>query len=152
MPKRSKTAVAGTDELNQSPTHLLHRAEQQANNVTDRVLRLYNLTQRKYVVLLILMDGATIAQNKLMRLTGIDRSTLADMLARMVGEGLLVSEQSPEDRRANLITITKKGSQVIANVLPEVKDTEQRLIETLPVGDRDVFLRCLQVLADQVRR
>lgn len=138
--------------LETSPSHLLHRAQQRAADVTAQALRTYGLTPRQYAVLLALKADSAVTQSDLVRVTGIDRSTLADMLARMGKRSLTVSKRTETDQRANLVTITPQGIRALEAVAPKVAEAEQRMLETLPNGVRDNFVAALQVLADQVRR
>jgi len=138
--------------LETSPAHLLHRAHQRAADVTAQALRAYSLTSRQYEVLLALKSDSAVTQSDLVRRTGIDRSTLADMLTRMSKRGLTVSKRTETDQRANLVTITDKGIRALEAVEPKVADAEQRMLDSLPSEIREPFIDGLQLLADQVRR
>jgi len=138
--------------LETSPAHLLHRAHQRAADVTAQALRAYSLTSRQYEVLLALKTDSAVTQSDLVRRTGIDRSTLADMLTRMSKRGLTVSKRTETDQRANLVTITDKGVRALEAVEPKVADAEQRMLDSLPNDIRDQFVTGLQLLAEQVRR
>lgn len=138
--------------LEASPAHLLHRAHQRAADVTAQALRAYSLTPRQYGVLLALKSDNAVTQSDLVRRTGIDRSTLADMLNRMGKRGLTVSKRTETDQRANLVTITDKGSRALEAVEPKVVEAEQRMLDSLPADIRDIFMTGLQLLAEQVRR
>src|ERR1700741_522703 len=65
-------------KLATSPSHLLHRAEQLA---TDRFSELGgdSITLRQFTVLAAIAEQPGLSQSDLVRVTGIDRSTLADM-------------------------------------------------------------------------
>lgn len=71
-------------ELKSSPVHLLRRCGQYAADLFDAETRGSDLTPRQLTVLIAVEadDGAT--QTALVAATGIDRSTLADMVARMI--------------------------------------------------------------------
>lgn len=138
--------------LDKSPAHLLHRAQQRAADVTAQALRSYGLTPRQYAVLLALKTDSAVTQSDLVRRTGIDRSTLADMLSRMGKRSLTTSKRTEADQRANLVTITPQGLRALEAVAPKVADAEQRMLDTLPHDVRDHFVIALQVLAEQVRR
>ena len=138
--------------LERSPSHLLHRAQQRASDVTAQALRAYGLTTRQYAVLVALRSDSAVTQSDLVRRTGIDRSTLADMLNRMSKRSLTMSKRTETDQRANLVTITPKGLRALEAVAPRVADAEQRMLDTLPSAMRENFVSALQVLADQVRR
>jgi len=138
--------------LDGSPGHLLHRAQQRAADMTAQALRAYGLTPRQFAVLLTLKSDEGVTQSELVRRTGIDRSTLADMLARLGKRGLIASRRTESDQRANSVTITPEGQRALEAVKPKVVEAERRMLDSLPSDVRDPFVSALQHLAEQVRR
>lgn len=45
--------------------------------------------------------------------TGIDRSTMADVIRRLVSKGLLTVQRSAHDRRTNSVRLTREGKNVL---------------------------------------
>src|SRR5690554_3209641 len=94
----------GLKALARSPSHLLHRALQ-------RALDLWTLelgdaaapSQRQYAVLAAAAAEPGLTQAALVRATGIDRSTLAEMVARMATLGHLERDRSSSDGRAKTV-------------------------------------------------
>ncbi len=152
--KNSTQDIEEADDfsLDGSPGHLLHRAQQRAADMTAQALRAYGLTPRQFAVLLTLRPDEGVTQSELVRRTGIDRSTLADMLARLGKRGLIASRRTESDQRANSVTITPEGSRALEAVKPKVVEAERRMIASLPSDVRDPFVSALQHLAEQVRR
>src|SRR5215469_17566675 len=100
--------------LERSPSHLLHRALQRALDVYAETAGPTAVTQRQYAVLSAVAMREGLTQADLVRATGIDRSTLAELVARMLGKGLLARERSNEDGRANTVSLTDKGRTALA--------------------------------------
>ena len=100
MAKSAKIAVTS---LEQSPSHLLHRALQLALDLYAVETGPGAVTQRQYAVLAAVAEHEGLTQTDLVRATGIDRSTLADMIARMISKGYLARERSATDGRANTV-------------------------------------------------
>ena len=82
----SDTAVG---RLESSPIHLLHRACQCAGDIFQREIDERELTPRQYAILLTVSQNEGLSQTHLVEKTGIDRSTLADVVRRMLKKGLL---------------------------------------------------------------
>lgn len=138
----SKITVAS---LERSPSHLLHCALQLALDLYAEELGAGAPTQRQYAVLAAASakEGATQAQ--LVRMTGIDRSTLADIAARMITKGLLERERSALDARANAVRLTEAGRTVLEEIAPKVQAADTRLLKRISGGKRrSVFLEMLQ--------
>jgi len=87
--------------FDRSPSHLMHRALQRALDIYAEACGPDAPTQRQYAVLASVSAREGLTQADLVKATGIDRSTLADLVARMMAKGLLARERSSEDGRAN---------------------------------------------------
>ena len=95
--------------LSESPGHLLHRAQQFAAERFTKAMAGAKLTQRQFAVLHATAEEEGLTQTQLVKSTGIDRSTLAELVARMVKNGLLEREKLPDDARANAVKLTDDG-------------------------------------------
>ncbi len=142
--KPDKGRVAALDR---SPSQLLHRALQLSLDLYAAEFGRGAVTQRQYAMLAAAAahDGAT--QTDLVRITGIDRSTLADMAARMIGKGLLERERSADDGRANAVRLTDQGRSALAEAAPRMAAVDGRLMKMLAGGRRrETFLGLLKDL------
>jgi DNA-binding MarR family transcriptional regulator len=135
--------------LERSPTHLLHRAQQAALDIYVEVLGPGAITQRQYAVLAAVADHAGATQTQLVKLTGIDRSTLADMVARMIRKDLLARERSVVDGRANAVQLTGVGREALEAALPKMEEADARLLKLISGGGRRTTL--VSILRDLVR-
>jgi hypothetical protein len=75
--------AAYSDQLQRSPVHLLHRAVQCAEDLFHGEMHRDNLTPRQVGVLIVVAEQEGLSQTGLVERTGIDRSTMADMVNRM---------------------------------------------------------------------
>ena len=91
------------------------------------------------------MDG--VSQSELVRATGIDRSPLADLVARMISKGLLERERSATDARANTVRLSDAGRVALAEGGRPATQSDQRLLQLLPPKKRESFLKTLSTLA-----
>jgi len=143
--KTAKSAAA----LDRSPSHLLHRAVQLALDIYAEELGAGAITQRQFAVLAAAAehDGAT--QTDLVRMTGIDRSTMAEMAARLISKGLLERRRSPFDARANAVSLTEAGRAVLEEARPKMAAADARVLKLISGGGRrQTFVALLQDLID----
>ena len=150
MAKDKAAAPAPVDppsDLDRSPSHLLHRALQISLDIYAEEFGENPLTQRQFAVLAAVEAREGLTQTDLVRATGIDRSTLADMAARMIAKGLLVRERSLADARANAVHLTEAGRAALADARPRMAATDDRLMALIPPGKREAFLSQLRLLA-----
>ena len=132
-----------------SPSHLIHRALQLALDIYAEETGPDGLTQRQFAVLEAVSHKAGLTQTDLVRATGIDRSTLADLVARMTTKGLLDREKSTLDARAKAVRLSPAGEAALEAARPRVEAADKRIVGLLPKGKRDVFLDLLGELAGE---
>ena len=140
----SKTLHAGDAGLDRSPSHLLHRALQLALDIYVEELGPGSLTQRQYAVLSAVAAKEGCTQSELVRATGIDRSTLAELVARLIGKGLLGRERSTLDARANTVRLTPEGRAAVEAAAPRVALADDRILALMPAARRDGFIKTLR--------
>lgn len=139
--------MAKTFDLDTSPGHLLRRANQYANDLYTNEQDAKVLTQRQFAVLFAVDRNEGMTQTELVDATGIDRSTLADMIVRMQNRDLLARKRTEEDQRANSVKITAQGRRALKAAMPAVLKSEARILEALPARLRVDFIKCLTILA-----
>ena len=137
-----------TKVLEGSPTHLLHRVLQLALDYHAEAAGPEGLTQRQYAVLAAAAGKAGLTQSELVRATGIDRSTLAELVARMETRGLVARERSAADARANSVHLTEAGAAALEAGAEPATAADERLLAVLPSKKRLTFVKLLSTLAD----
>ena len=148
MAKTKSGAKGGIAALEQSPSHLLHRALQRALDIYAEAFGEGGITQRQFAVLAAADEHAGATQADLVRITGIDRSTLADMARRMIGKGLLERERSNVDARANAVRLTEAGRTVLTDARPKMAAADAKLLKLISGGGRRAnFVSLLRDLA-----
>lgn len=138
--------------LNASPSHLLHRAQQIAANHSAAALKSAGVTLRQFSVLAALSGNEGVSQSDLVNATGIDRSTLADMVARMETAGLIKRADSKTDARAKSVTLTAKGKKAYDKALPAVSKADDALFSTLAKAKQDALLQGLTGLVEETEK
>ena len=133
--------------LGQSPSHLMHRALQLALDIYSEEAGADGPTQRQFAVMEAVAAKEGLTQTDLVRATGIDRSTLADLVSRMTTRGLLARERSTLDARAKAVRLSPEGLALLEAARPRVAAADKRLLGLLPKGRRDLFLELLSELA-----
>jgi len=134
--------------LKNSPGHLLRRAQQYAHDLYAKQVGSSGPTPRQYEVLHAVSRNEGLSQTDLVRQTGIDRSTLADMIARMMKKGLLSRKRTKEDARANAVSITAAGKRMLNTANSRVAKAETGALAVLPASQRSGFMKSLKAYAD----
>jgi DNA-binding MarR family transcriptional regulator len=135
--------------LKESPSHLLHRAQQFA---AERFSQDYNgpeaLTLRQYAVLRALSAASGQTQTDLVKATGVDRSTLAEMIKRLEAKRLVARERAEDDARANAVSITATGKSLLSGVTTRVSKADSAILAIVPKAQQKAFIATLQKIAD----
>ena len=130
--------------LERSPIHLLHRAVQCAADIFQGELANEDLTPRQYAVLVAVSQNEGVSQTYLVEKTGVDRSTLADIVRRMLKKGLLQRRRTKDDARAYAVRLTEEGWRVLKAADPLARRVDDKILAALPGQQRERFLQDLK--------
>ena len=139
-------------QFTRSPSHLLKRAAQYSNHIYMDAVGKSGLTHRQFTVLLAVDSNDGKSQTDLVKVTGIDRSTLADLVARLLAQGYLQRRRTKDDGRTNAIRITAIGKKMLKTALPGADEVDRQLLALVPGAERKGFLDNLILLAAEMDR
>jgi len=89
-------------------------------------------------------EGLT--QTELVDRTGIDRSTLADIVARLLSRSLIQRRRAKDDGRAYAIKLSAQGAKALRDTQPGAAAADTRLLANLPATKRQDFLEFLNMI------
>lgn len=146
MARMTDGPESGPYRLEDSPSHLLHRAEQLA---ADRFAQLVgdNVTLRQFAVLAAIQASPGLSQSDLVRATGVDRSTMADMMTRMEKRGWITRTASSLDARAQSVRLAADGVTMLAAATNHARAADAAILDALPRTKRRPFLNILTKLS-----
>jgi DNA-binding MarR family transcriptional regulator len=79
-------------------------------------------------------------------LTSVDRSTLGEILTRLVRKGFIQRRRSREDTRAKVLRLTDEGRRLLDAAEPVARNVDGLLLAALPKTQRESFLAALQAI------
>ncbi|WP_168790634.1 MarR family winged helix-turn-helix transcriptional regulator [Paraburkholderia aromaticivorans] len=89
------------------------------------------ITSVQYAALEILQITPGINQRQLGDELDVDRSTIADLVARMVRNDLIERSDDPVDKRSYVLFLTPEGKKHLATLRPRVEEVERILTARL---------------------
>lgn len=89
------------------------------------------ITSVQFAALAFLAETPGASQRELGDALEIDRSTVADLAARLERHGLVVREQDQVDRRRNVLRVTPEGQREMKRLRPHVDEVEEALTRSL---------------------
>lgn len=122
---------------------LVHRVSQKG---TEQFANAYvgEVTPRQLSVLRALKDLPGASQTALVDATGVDRSTIAEVVKRLLARGLIKRRRARLDARAYVVNLTDEGQRVLAGAVPVLATVEASMLEAIPESERQVFLAALE--------
>src|SRR6476620_11868673 len=135
-----------------SALHLLHRARQCAEVLFTNETGKADLTPRQYAILTSVQINPDISQTGLVEQTGVDRSTLADIVRRLVKKGLLQRKRTRRDARMYAVRLTAKGKSALGSVRPIAAKVDQRILSVLRSDQRGDFIAALNDIVRAMSR
>jgi DNA-binding MarR family transcriptional regulator len=127
--------------------HLLHRVSQRADDIFDKEVGDADLTPRQFAVLLSVAESDDPSQTDLVESTGIDRSTIAEMIRRMAKKGVLQRRRSRLDARAYVVRLTETGQRMLKSAEPQAQRADATVLAGLSGEQRKTFVRALKVIS-----
>lgn len=150
MARDSTSKEANPARLERSPIHLLHRAGQCAGDIFQLEMGGSDLTPRQYAVLITVSQHEGLSQTHLVEKTGIDRSTLADIVRRMLKKGLLQRRRTKEDARAYAVKLTDEGWRALKATDPVARRVDDKILAVLPSAQRERFVQDLNTIVQSI--
>jgi DNA-binding MarR family transcriptional regulator len=108
----------------------------------------FDITPVQYSILTVAGAQPGLDQAQLAYEVGVDRATLANVLARLEGKHLVKRKPSVSDKRVKLVSLTARGAAVLEQMLLPVQRAHDRTIAALPATEQAQFLKLLTRLVD----
>ena len=133
------------EDLWQHPGHLIRRALQVLNMVwADEVSR--TVTSPQFAVLNALLREPGLDQQTLGSRVALDRSTVAEVVARLTERDLVHWRRDSVDGRRKVIELTPRGEEVLQELIPRTHEMTRRLVRGLRADEEADLLRLLTLL------
>ncbi len=119
---------------------LPYRLSVLSNRISRSIAQLYEkqfrLTMPEWRVMAILGEKSGLSAGQVADRTAMDKVAVSRAVASLMAAGRLDRKTASDDRRRSVLSLSKKGKDVYAKVVPLACDYEARLIERLSPLDR----------------
>jgi DNA-binding MarR family transcriptional regulator len=122
------------------PGFLIRRLHQLHCALFLEETRGFGITPVQYSLMTTLASCGELEQSSLALYIGLERTSVAEVLPRLLSRGLLALRRSPADRRVKLIRLTAKGRSLVRKMDRPVRRAHDRTIDKLDSSARDSFL------------
>ena len=141
-------SIAGAGALWNRPGFLIRRMHQIHLALFAEECAPFDITAVQYSIMTVAAAQPKLDQARLAHEVGVDRATLANVVARLETKGLLRRAASHNDRRLKLVSLTPRGLALLEKMRAPVRRAHDRTIAALPPAERQVFTTLLAKLVD----
>jgi MarR family transcriptional regulator, lower aerobic nicotinate degradation pathway regulator len=132
--------------VQRSVIHLLRRVDQCATHLYSNESSDNDLTLRQLAILTAISRQENLSQTDLVSITGIDRSTVAGIVSRLLRKGLLERKRSPEDGRAYCVRLSKRGTKAVSGADKLYSRVEKKLLAGVPASEATQLVSTLKAI------
>lgn len=150
-PVESERPDARPLDLLEHPGHLARRL-QQASYLLWNAMVSEEVTAPQFVVMNVLAGSPDIDQRTLGERASFDRSTVAELVSRLVRKGFVARVRDRADRRRNVLRLTAAGAGAHAAVGERTAAMNRALLAPLDLDEQQVFLKLMQRLVEAGER
>jgi DNA-binding MarR family transcriptional regulator len=121
----------GKDRVNEEVVYSIARAYASIENKIARILAPYGIGTAKFNILLMVKHvgkGKGLPQNHVSNLLLVTTSNITRMIDKLEEDGYVERSAQSNDRRVNLINITRKGSNLLDTMWPKYIETVDSII------------------------
>lgn len=121
----------------------LERVKLKGQNITDNYLSSHDLTFNQFKVLEVLYHRGDLNISAITKLTMSTPGNITVVVKNLKRDAWVTSIKDPSDSRASILSITKKGTEVIENVFPSHAKNLNSFFEVLSDKELDTLYELL---------
>lgn len=134
--------------LGRRPGFLVRRLHQIHLALFAEECREFGVTPVQYSILTVAAAQPGLDQAALANEVGVDRTTMADVLARLERRGLVRRNRVEHDARRKQVHATAAGERLLARMDGPAQRAHERTIAALPPEEREAFIEALRRLVE----
>ena len=110
----------------------------------EKIFKPYNISASKFNILMVIKHKAPkegISQIDIGSKLIVGEANIAKITNKLYEQGYITRKNNPNDRRYNLLRITKKGSDLLDEIWPKYLNTVENLTEKLNKDEKDMLIK-----------
>ncbi|MBV8988603.1 MAG: MarR family transcriptional regulator [Solirubrobacterales bacterium] len=117
--------------------YLLKHAQLRYTQLTSAELEPLGVTPREWAALNCLDEQHELSQREVAELLGVDRTTMVALVDELQAKGWVKRHPQPDDRRKNIVGLTRKGRDIMQRGARLIDDCEERFLAVLSEADAE---------------
>jgi DNA-binding MarR family transcriptional regulator len=121
------------------------RTAKEVNAAYGKHFSQYGLSEGKFTLMMLLYRDFQnpITPSELAKSANVTKATVTGLIDGLSKDGFVRRSVHPEDRRKQTVLLTKKGLEVLEDMLPNHYKKTAKLVSTLSLEERKVFFQLL---------
>jgi DNA-binding MarR family transcriptional regulator len=142
--------MSAPSRIRDRPTWLISRAYARSHRLLNDGFAASGAGLRSYHYRLLaaLEEWGPASQADLARSTAVDRSDVVTVLGELERLGLIQRSVDPDNRRRNIVSITRAGSDQLAALDRVIDEVQERVLAPLSQNERRQLTKLLRKLVD----
>jgi DNA-binding MarR family transcriptional regulator len=145
QPVRSPRSTTAEGSADLRLGYLLKHVQLRFAQLTSAELAPLGISPREWATLSCLNDERA-SQREVAELLGVDRTTMVALVDELQAKGLVERRPQPEDRRKNIVTLTRNGRDLMRRGGRLIDSCEQRFLAPLSKSDAAQLKKILATL------
>ena len=117
----------------------------------EAIVARHGMTPAGYTALTVLQSRPGTTSSELARRSFVRAQTMAETVTALTDAGLVRREADPAHRRQLRLFITDAGDAAVAQVRPDMRALEERLVLHLTAAQRSALAGALRSMRDQIQ-
>jgi DNA-binding MarR family transcriptional regulator len=109
-----------------------------------------DLSRQQMVLMKILLHDGPLPQNDLAFLTDRDKASLTRLLKTMERKNLVARISSADDKRVNMVHLTKHGEKTLSELMPVFLEVVMQMQSDISEEEQKVVIRVMQKIQDNI--
>jgi len=150
VPAAPPRHVSAPSRIRDRPTWLISRAYARSHGLLNDGFAAggAGLRSYHYRLLAALEEWGPVSQADLARSTGVDRSDVVSVLGELERRGLVDRTVDPDNRRRNIVSITRAGSEQLEALDRVIDEVQDQVLAPLSQNERRQLTKLLHKLVD----
>ena len=132
--------------LKNSIAYRFIRGANSVNKTLNKKLSSYNIAIEQRATLEIIKFESNVNQTTIANLLGKDKTTISRSLNSLEKKGLIQRSETLNDKRSNIIELTKEGEMILEDTINEVTSYRESLNDKLSKEELDSFFKIIDKL------
>ena len=124
----------------------LYRLKTKCLGIDEKLKENLNLSQSEYSLFISMINSRELSVRELSKYSGLSVSRISRIIESLVNKNLIIRIENPNDRRANLLELTKLGNSTLEKIKSHRLLCEKKIAEILSEHESKELKRLLKTV------